>query len=238
MLEKGVITDSEKEQILIEKINEKKARRIIGILSRNDKKKFQDFLDILSKDKYFPYIGKAIKISYEEKLKAKNIHVKCIRCFIVKNVSINQIIDYLYEKDFIDLNKFERLLEEDEGDINQFWEESFQKMASSFKEFYFKIFTEALRNHYPHIVKRIQNPGDLKCLCSESTPFLSSSEEETALSLKPISTGIIPDTQTSDPFHILFPFTEQQFIFSANVDEIGLRMMYIPVSSRRKTRGG
>lgn len=245
MLEKGVITDSEKEQILIGKINEKKARKIIAIVSSNDKKKFQDFLDILSKDEYFPYIGKAIKKSYEEKLKAENIHVKCIRCFIVKNVSINQIIDYLYEKDFIDLNKFERLLEEDEGDINQFWEESFQKMTSTFKEFYFKIFTEALRNHYPHIVKRIQNSSDLKCLCSDSTPCLSSSEEETSLSLKPkleqlrsISTGIIPDTQTSDPFHILLPFTKKQCIIRSIFDEIDLRRMYIPVFGRRKTRGG
>ncbi|XP_078316320.1 uncharacterized protein LOC144620220 isoform X2 [Crassostrea virginica] len=245
MLQKGVITDSEKEQIMNGKINENKARKIIAIVSRNDKKKFQDFLDILSKDEHFPYIGKSMKKSYEEKLKAENIHVKCIRCFIVKNVSIKQILDHLYEKGFIDLNKFERLLEEDEGDINQFWEESFQKMASTFKEFYFKIFTEALRNHYPHIVKRIQNASDLKCLCSDSTPCLSSNEEDTSLSLKPtleqprsVSTEIIPDTQTSDPFHLLLPFTEQQFIFSANVDEIGLRMMYIPVSSRPKGRGG
>lgn len=219
MIQNGVLTTSEMKQILKGEDDESKARKMIAIISRNDKIKFKDFIKILSEDEHFPHIGEALKKSYEEKLKAENIHMKCIRCFIVKQVNIKKILDNLYEKCFIDLNTFEKLLKEVEEDIDQFWKESFQKMSSkAFGDFYLKAFKEALQNHYSHIVKKIQKYDDLKCLCSDSSFHLSSSDEETSSSSisEPLERdSSIPQPLISDSLPI-----KKNFPLKANVDEI------------------
>lgn len=222
MIQKGVLTPSEMKQILKGEDDESKARKMIAIISRNDKIKFKDFIKILSEDEHFPHIGEALKKSYEEKLKAENIHVKCIRCFIVKQVNIKTILDHLYEKSFIDLNTFEKLLKEVEEDINQFWEESFQKMSSkaTFGDFYLKSFKEALQNQYSHIVKKIQNCDDLKCICFDSSSYLSSTYSEEETSLSSISEPIERDSSIPEPLTSHSLPIKKKCPLQANVDEI------------------
>ncbi|XP_061173258.1 uncharacterized protein LOC133182426 [Saccostrea echinata] len=173
-------------------------RKLTSVLGRNNKSKFFKFLEVISKQEFYPHVEKLLKESYEKKLKENEKHydTKCIRCFLVQKVEIKRIMDFLCEHQFIGLPDIEDAIKGDRTNADNFWGHVFQKIFDPINgESYCSVFKEALQDHYPHIARKIHCQNHLKCCCrsdlSKSYPSGSigdSSEIST-------TTTIIPNTK-------------------------------------------
>lgn len=143
-----------------------KTRKLATILGRKSKIEFINFLNILAREEFSPHIASLLRNSYETKLKEGQIHSKCIRCFIIQKVDVKQILDDLCAKRFIGLDDVDNVIKEGGYSYNRFWKEAFGKISiSKLGERHLSNFKEALREHYPHIARKIQNHSDLLCTC-------------------------------------------------------------------------
>ncbi|XP_062583389.1 uncharacterized protein LOC134245143 [Saccostrea cucullata] len=167
MLATGCLTDEEVDE-LKDLGKQDKIRKLISVLGRKNKRKFSNFLEIISKQEFYPHVAKSLKTSYEKKLQEnQNVkHSECIHCFLVQNVEIRRIVDCLCEHQFIRLSDFENFIKGGKNNKEEFWLQVFQKISDPIcGESNFSVFKDALRDHYPHIARKIECRNHLKCCC-------------------------------------------------------------------------
>lgn len=195
LLQNGTLTDNEAQEIG-KLFRPNKTRKLSTVIGRDSKTKFKEFLGLIAEEHFYPHIAKALGQSYEEKLKAKEKYSECIRCFIIKNVNIKHILDHLCENHIKDLQEIGNYTKGDKTD--QFWCQLFQKMSHPvFGENCVSVFTDSLKEHYPHIAKKIGGYHHLKCLCL-STIFLYPSGSGGNVSELSTTTTIIQKSQTHE----------------------------------------
>lgn len=194
MLANECLTESEYYEIKdLSKLD--KTRKLASILGRNSKSKFQLFLTIISKDDFQPDVAKYLQTSYEKKLNENETHSECVQCFIIKNVEIKRIVDYLCEYQFIGLNIIEDVLKGDRPNTDNFWQHIFKTISNSVNgEHYVSTFKEALQDHYPHIAKKIHSQRNLVCTCCDA--LLSYPSGSIGDSSEISTTTPIPDPKT------------------------------------------
>lgn len=169
MLENGSLNMNEKIELdEMSKID--KTRKLVSILARNDKGKFKKFLQVISQEDFYPHVAKLLNESYDKKLRENENYIACIRCFIVQQVNIKQIMDHLCENRLIDFTDVDKIIQGDKGFEHEFWGNVFEKISDSvWGKTCVLILKEALDEHYHHIAKKIHCQENLKCHCSSSS---------------------------------------------------------------------
>lgn len=195
LLQNGSLTDNEAQEI--GKLSRPdKTRKLATVIGRNNKTKFREFLGLIAEKHFYPHIAKSLGQSYEEKLKAQEKYSKCVRCFIIKKVNIKHILDHLCENRMIDLQEMGNYIKGDNTD--QFWCQIFQKMSHPvFGENCVSVFINSLKEHYPHIAKKIGGKHHLTCFCSSAILSYPSGSGGN-VSEHSTTTTIIPESQTNE----------------------------------------
>lgn len=194
MFENGSLNRFEKEEIEeMSKVH--KTRKLVSILARNDKGKFKKFLQVISQEQFYPHLAKLLNESYEKKLRENEKRIACIRCFIIQQVSIKQIMDHLCENRLIDLPDVENLIEGDKGSEHKLWGKIFEKIFDPvWGQTCVTILKEALQDDYQNIAKKILCQQNLKCLCSSATLSHNTGSVGDASDISTTST-VIPDSK-------------------------------------------
>ena len=194
MFENGSLNRFEKEEIEeMSKVH--KTRKLVSILARNDKDKFKKFLQVISQEQFYPHLAKLLNESYEKKLRENEKRIACIRCFIIQQVSIKQIMDHLCENRLIDLPDVESLIEGDKGSEHKLWGKIFEKIFDPvWGQTCVTILKEALQDDYQNIAKKILCQQNLKCLCSSTTLSHNTGSVGDASDISTTST-VIPDSK-------------------------------------------
>lgn len=110
MLQIGILTDNENQE-LREENRPNKIRLLATILARKNKGKFQEFFLVwLPKKSFTLTLEKTLNVAYEAKKKEKENQFKCIRCFIIEKVDIQQIQDHFCETHVIGLQEISSLI--------------------------------------------------------------------------------------------------------------------------------
>lgn len=191
MFQTGILTDNENQE-LREENRPNKIRLLASILARKNKGKFQEFLSLVAKEEFYPHIGEKLNVAYEAKKKEKEKHLKCIRCFIIEKVNIQQIQDHLCEKRVIGLQEMYSLIKRDKTK-DHIWQEIFKKLSHpELGKIYVNIFKESLQENYSHIAKRIASQSHLNCVCG-SAELSYPSGSEGSVSERSTTTTIIPE---------------------------------------------
>lgn len=194
MFENGSLNRFEKEEIEeMSKVH--KTRKLVSILARNDQGKFNKFLQVISQEHFYPHVAKLLNESYEKKLRENDKRIACIRCFIIQQVSIKQIMDHLCENRLIDLSDVESIIEGDKGSEYKLWGKIFEKICDPiWGQTCVTILKEALQDDYQHIAKKIHCQQNLKCLCSPASSSYNTGSVGDASDISTTST-VIPDTK-------------------------------------------
>lgn len=220
MLQIGILTDNENHE-LREENRSNKIRLLATILARKNKGKFKEFLSLVAKEEFYPHIGEKLNVAYEAKKKEKENHLKCIRCFIIENVNIQQIQDHLCEKHVIGLQEICSLIKKDKTK-EHIWHDIFKKLSHpELGETYATIFKESLQENYPHIAKRIASQNHLNCVCRSADLSYPSGSEGNVSELS-TTTTIIPEVNIHDKIQRLQQTSgiEEQSEFSTKTKTI------------------
>lgn len=87
------------------------------------------------------------------------------------------------------------MIKGDSTDVDKFWRDIFKKMEHPiFGESYVSVFTDSLRERYPHIAKRIGGHHHLKCSCTSAVMSYPSGSGGNVSELS-TTTTIIPESQ-------------------------------------------
>lgn len=191
MLQDNALTDNEAQEIR-ELPRPNKTRKLATILGRKNKSIFKDFLTLIAGKEFYPHIAEVLRQSYEKKLKAQDKHPQCVRCFIINKVNINHVVDHLCENHVISLHDMGYIINGDSRDVHQFWSDIFIKMRHPvYGESCVSVFADSLKEHYPHIAKRIRSQHSLKCLCASTVLSYPSGSADNVSELSTTTTVIL-----------------------------------------------